>query len=208
MHHHPRVRLAHRLSAALLGTFLLIHLSNHLIALRGIDAHQTFLSLARTVYRAPFVEPLLLAAVLVQATTGVMQLRARWGRQRGFWSWLQVISGGYLLFFLSVHVSAILGVRWLGLDSNFYAAAMVLTVQPLPVFYAPYYALGSSAAFAHGACALHFIGLRRGANLDRVCTGLLVAGVGLAPPIVAAFSGAFFDIPLPQAYRDAIARFL
>jgi hypothetical protein len=107
-----------------------------------------------------------------------------------------------------VHTLAILGVRWLGLDSNFYAAAMVLTIPPLPLFYAPYYALGVSALFAHATCALHFAGLRQGTNLDRVCAGLLIAGVGLALPIVAAFSGAFYDVDLPQAYRDAVARFL
>ena len=86
MHHHPRVRSVHRASAALLGAFVLLHFANHLVALRGIDAHQAFLTAARTVYRAPFVEPLLLAAVLVQGATGVLQLRAGWGMRRGFWS--------------------------------------------------------------------------------------------------------------------------
>jgi succinate dehydrogenase/fumarate reductase cytochrome b subunit len=208
MKDYPRVRLLHHLSAALLGAFVLVHLSNHVVALWGIEAHQTFLSLARTVYRAPLVEPLLLASVLVQATTGAMQLRAGWGMRRGFWSRLQAISGGYLLLFLFVHTSAILVVRWLGLDSNFFAAAMVLTIPPLPLFYAPYYALGVSAVFAHVACALHFAGLRRGTDLDRVCAGLVFGGVALAVPIVAAFSGAFYDVDLPQAYRDAVARFL
>jgi succinate dehydrogenase/fumarate reductase cytochrome b subunit len=208
MQDYPRTRLVHRLSAALLGTFALVHLANHVVALQGIDAHQAFLTLARTAYRAPLVEPLLLASVLVQVVTGVMQLRAGWGLRHSFWSRLQAISGGYLLFFLLVHASAILGVRWLGLDSNFYAAAMVLTIPPLPLIYAPYYALGVSALFAHLACALHFAGLRQGINLDRVCTGLVVGGVGLALPIVAAFSGAFYDIDLPQAYRDAVGRFL
>jgi succinate dehydrogenase/fumarate reductase cytochrome b subunit len=206
MHHHPDVRRVHRVSAAFLGAFVLLHFANHLVALRGIDAHQAFLTAARTVYRAPFVEPLLLVAVLVQGATGVIQLRAGRGTRRGLR--LQAISGGYLLFFLSVHTLAILGIRWLGLDSNFYAAAMVLTIPPLPLFYAPYYALGVSALFAHAACALHFAGLRQGTDLDRVCAGLLIAGVGLALPIVAAFSGVFYDVDVPQAYRDAVARFL
>lgn len=208
MRDYPRVQLVHRLSATLLGAFVLAHLANHVAALGGIDAHQSFLALVRTVYRAPYIEPLLLASVLIQAVTGAMQLRAGWGTRRGFWSRLQAISGAYLLFFLLVHASAILGVRWLGLDSNFYAAAMVLTIPPLPIFYAPYYALGVSAVFAHVACALRFAALRQGLNLDRVCAGLVVGGIGLALPIVAAFSGAFYDIDLPQAYRDAVARFL
>jgi succinate dehydrogenase/fumarate reductase cytochrome b subunit len=208
MYPHPCVRRIHRLSAVLLGAFALVHITNHLIALRGIDAHSAFLTAARIVYRAPLVEPLLLAAVLVQGVTGVLQLRSGWGMRRSFWSRLQAISGGYLLFFLTVHVSAILVVRWLGLDSNFYAAAMVLTIPPLPLIYAPYYALGVSALFAHLACALHFAGLRQGINLDRACAGLVVGGVVVALPIVAAFSGAFYDIDLPQAYRDAVGRFL
>ena len=66
MHCHPGARRIHRLSAAFLGAFVLAHISNHLIALRGIDAHNAFLTDARIVYRAAFVEPLLLAAVVVQ----------------------------------------------------------------------------------------------------------------------------------------------
>jgi succinate dehydrogenase/fumarate reductase cytochrome b subunit len=116
MRDYPRVQVVHRLSGAFLGIFVLLHLANHVTALHGIDAHQTFLTLARTVYRAPPVELLLLASVLVQAITGVIQLRAGWGLRRGFWSRLQAASGGYLLFFLPVHASAILSVRWLGLD--------------------------------------------------------------------------------------------
>jgi succinate dehydrogenase/fumarate reductase cytochrome b subunit len=202
------VRSIHRASGTLLLAFVSVHVVNHLAALHGVGAHQAFMSAARIVYRAPVIEPLLLAAVAVQVATGVRQLQARWGSRRGFWPRLQAISGGYLLFFLTLHPIAVLAVRWLNLDSDFYAAAAVLTIPPLPLFYAPYYALGVSAAFAHIACAMHFAGMRQGVDLDRACACLLVAGVVLAAPIVAAFSGAFYKIELPQAYRDAVARFL
>jgi hypothetical protein len=49
MQDYSRTRLAHRLSAAFVGTFVLVHLANHVVALQGIDAHQAFLNLARTV---------------------------------------------------------------------------------------------------------------------------------------------------------------
>lgn len=208
MQAYPWIRTVHRVSGTLLIGFVLVHVANHLAALHSVGAHQAFMSAARVVYRAPFVEPLLFAAVAAQIATGIMQLHAGRGRRHGFWPRLQAVSGGYLMFFLAVHTSAILVVRWFGLDSNFYAAAMVLTIPPLPPFYAPYYALGICAAFAHLACAMHSVALRRGVNLDRACAGVVAIGVILSVPLVAAFSGAFYVIDLPQGYRDAVARFL
>jgi succinate dehydrogenase/fumarate reductase cytochrome b subunit len=200
------VLLIHRGSAAVLITFAAVHLANHLAGLRGVEAHLAFMDAARSVYRAPFVEPFLLLAVLVQLLTGLAQLRA--GRSRSdFWSRLQAVSGGYLLFFLAIHTLAILAARgWFGLDSNFFLAAAVLTIPPLPLLFAPYYALGILALFAHIACAVHF--RIHGENGDRVAKSLLVAGAILAPIIVAVFTGAVHDIYLPPAYRELVAQFL
>jgi succinate dehydrogenase/fumarate reductase cytochrome b subunit len=201
MQNQDTIRFVHRLSAGLLAAFLLAHIANHLVALHSVEAHQAFMSAARKVYRAPIIEPLLLSSIVVQSVTGVLQLRAGWGRRRDFWSRLQALSGGYLLFFLINHVAGILIVRYFGLDSDFYAAAVLLTTSPLPIFYVPYYSLGVAAAFAHIACALHSHG-----SGYPTAAGILVVGIVIATLTVAAFSGAFYDIQIPQAYRDAIAR--
>ena len=206
MHAKEAILLVHRGSAAVLITFAAVHLANHLAGLHGVEVHQAFMDAARVVYRAPFVEPFLLVAVLVQILTGLAQLRAGRGSRSNVWSRLQTVSGGYLLFYLANHTLAILAARWFGLDSNFYLAAAVLTIPPLPLLFAPYYALGILALFAHIACAVHF--RMHSENGDRVAKSLLVAGAILAPIIVAVFTGAVHDIHLPPAYRELVAQFL
>ena len=207
MRNQHTIRFVHRLSASLLAAFLFAHIANHLAALHSVEAHQAFMAVARRVYRATFFEPFLLAAVVIQSATGLLQLRAGWGKRRDFWSRLQALSGGYLLFFLIAHVIGVLVIRLANLDSDFYAAAVLLTTPPLPIFYVPYYSLGVIAAFTHIACALHFRREQIGKSGDLIAVGILAAGIVFAVVTVAAFSGAFYDIQVPHAYRDAIARF-
>ena len=207
MHARRWIRIAHRVSAVLLAVFLAAHLLNHVVALWGIAAHLAFMEGARLVYRSPALEPMLLAAVLVQIVTGVEQVRAGWGTRRGFWQRTQAVSGLYLAFFLANHTFWVLVARvGYGLDSNFYLAAAFLTIWPLPLLFAPYYALGVFALFAHLACAAHFrIEGRAG---DRVGQAFVACGAVLAGVIVAAFMGAFYDIHLPPAYRALVEPFL
>ena len=171
-------RAIHRVSAVLLGAFLVAHIANHVVALAGVDTHRAVMDAARTVYRWPPIEAALLGSVLAQAATG-LTLAWRGRRRPGVWSRIQLVSGVYLAFFLVAHVSAILFIRHgLALDTNFHAAAMVLTVAPLPWFYAPYYAAGVIAVFAHMACALR--PRLRGATRARVPAAVMVAGAAAA----------------------------
>lgn len=197
----PPIRLVHRTSGAVLVAFVAIHLANHLVGLAGIEAHRSFMATARQVYRAPLVESLLLTAVMVQIVTGAIRLRAGWGERPDAWSRLQAWSGGYLLFYLANHTLSVLIARG-DVESDFFLAAAVLTVQPLPAFFIPYYALGILALFAHLACAAHYH-----AKADRFAKGLLAAGVVVALLAVGVFAGAFYDIELPPAYRELVARY-
>lgn len=207
MHAKRWIRIAHRISAVLLAIFLAVHLLNHVVALWGVAAHLAFMKGARLVYRSPALEPMLLAAVLVQIATGVEQVRAGWGARRGFWQRAQAVSGLYLAFFLANHTLWVLVARFgYGLDSNFYLAATFLTISPLPLLFAPYYALGVFALFAHLACAAHF--RIQGRIGDRVGQAFVACGAVLAGVIVAAFMGAFYDIHLPPAYRALVEPFL
>src|SRR5918993_1087010 len=106
MHARRWIRIAHRVSAALLAIFLAVHLLNHVVALWGIAAHLAFMDGARLVYRSPALEPMLLAAVLVQIVTGVEQVRAGWGTRQGFWQRTQAASGLYLAFFAHLACAA------------------------------------------------------------------------------------------------------
>ena len=111
MHARRWIRIAHRVSAVLLAIFLAAHLLNHVVALWGVAAHLAFMDGARLVYRSPALEPMLLAAVLVQIVTGVEQVRAGWGTRRGFWQRTQAVSGLYLAFFLANHTFWVLVAR-------------------------------------------------------------------------------------------------
>lgn len=207
MHARPLVRIAHRVSAVLLAVFLAVHLLNHVAGLWGVAAHLDFMDGARLVYRSPALEPVLLAAALVQIVTGVAQVRAGWGTRRGFWQRTQAASGLYLAFFLANHTFWVLVARLgYGLDSNFHLAATFLTIWPLPILFAPYYALGVFALFAHLACAAHF--RIRGRTGERVGQAFVAGGAVLAVVIVAVFMGAFYDIHLPPAYRALVEPFL
>jgi succinate dehydrogenase/fumarate reductase cytochrome b subunit len=207
MHAAPWVRITHRISAVVLALFLAAHLLNHVVGLWGVAPHIAFMDAARLLYRSSAFEPLLLAAVLVQAVTGIQQVWAGWGTRRGFWQRMQAISGLYLAFFLANHTFWVLVARLgYGLDSNFYLAATFLTVSPLPILFAPYYAMGVFALFTHLACAVHF--RSDGRTGSRIARALVGSGAVLAVTIVAVFMGAFYEIHLPPAYRTLVEPFL
>ena len=188
-------RRLHRAAAIVVGVYVLVHMLNHLLALDGIETHIAFMQVARKITRIPAVEALLLAAVAVQAGSGLRLLWRRRGQRRLSFARLQALSGAYLVFFLAVHVVSVLfGRAVLHLDTNFYFAAAGLQVGPYPLFFVPYYGLAVVALFAHLACVLR-----------RVAAGLAWGSIALgavaAVLIVAAFSGVFYPVDLPPAYR-------
>ena len=207
MHARPWVKLTHRISATIIIVFVIVHLANHIAGFWGVAAHQAFMDGARRIYRSPPAEVLLLAAVVVQVMTGLAQVQAGWGKRRSAWDRLQAASGLYLALYLVNHTLSVLAARvFYHLDSDFYLAAAVLTIEPLPVFFAPYYALGIFAVFVHVACAIR-------AHLPaplggRIATGVVASAALAAPAIVAVFMGAFYEIELPPAYRAMVERFL
>ncbi|HTD04445.1 hypothetical protein [Undibacterium sp.] len=193
----------HRLSACVIGAYVLVHVFNHLLALGSVQAHIGFMDAFRKVYRTGAVEVLLLACVAFQIGSGLHFLRARWGQRHGFFDRLQAISGAYLAFFLVVHVSAVLfGRSMLGLDTNFYYAAAGMHVAPYGWFFVPYYFLAVAAIFGHLACAFHWLTRERLGPVARKAGALGVLGAGLltATLIVAAFSGVSYPVTIPAKY--------
>ena len=197
-------RRLHRIAALLTGLYVLVHLVNHLMALKGVAAHIAFMQGVRTLTRVPAVEALLLAAVALQAGSGLRLLWRRRGQRRLPFDRQQALSGAYLAFFLLVHVVSVLfGRAVLGLDTNFYYAAAGLQVKPYHLFFVPYYGLAVAALFVHLACALRRR-LPAGmplASRERLAWSGIAFGAVMAVLIVAAFSGVFYAIVLPPAYR-------
>ncbi|MHB1587923.1 MAG: hypothetical protein ACYCRH_13040 [Acidiferrobacteraceae bacterium] len=193
----------HRASACIIGAYVAVHIFNHLLALKSVEAHIQFMESFRRVYRNPFVEVLLLACVTFQAGSGIYFIKNRWGQRHGFFERVQALSGGYLAYFLLIHVGAVLyGRTVLRLDTNFYYAAAGMHVSPFQYYFAPYYFLAVVAVFGHIACAVHWLARDNLSEATRNYFGytVLAIGVVISTLIVAAFAGAFYHIKIPQKY--------
>lgn len=193
----------HRVSACIIGAYVLVHLVNHLLAIQSVEAHIAFMEAFRRIYRLPVVEFVLLGCVLFQIGSGVYFIKSRWGQRHGFFERLQAISGGYLAYFLLVHVGAVLfGRVALTLDTNFYFAAAGIHAPLFQLYFLPYYFLAVAAMFGHVACAIHWLTRNRFSCAARKRFGyaVLVIGASVAALIVTAFAGAFHPVEVPKAY--------
>lgn len=193
----------HRLSACLIGTFIAIHLGNHLIALNGIDAHIAAMEALRDIYRQPLVELILLTCVAFQIISGLIFIKRRWGQRNDFYDRLQAMSGAYLAFFLLNHVGAVLlGRSLLDLDTNFYFAAAGLHVNPFQYFFVPYYFLAVVAIFCHLACAARWL-LRERLTpqaRDRISYIVMAVGIVVSCLIMLAMTGTLYPVEIPTEY--------
>ncbi len=202
---HPptRLRRLHRLSASVLIVFALAHLSNHLDSMAGIGAHIAFMDAARSVYRQPLVEIVLLACVAFQVGTGLWLLVSGWRRRRGGIAWLQAASGALLAFFLLAHVGAVLAGRAIfQLDTNFYFAAAGFHVPPFAWFFAPYYFLAVVALFTHLGCAAYwYLAGTDARKAKRALHAMIGIGVVVSLLIVLSLAGLLHGFVLPSEYR-------
>ena len=97
-------RIAHGVSAALIACFVLFHLTNHLFGLAGPATHAAIMKAGRTVYRAPFVEPVLVLLLFFQVASGA-RLAWRWsGFRTDVHRIFQIGSGAYLPGFVSLPI--------------------------------------------------------------------------------------------------------
>src|SRR4029077_21218926 len=98
-------RVAHGISAALIACFVLFHLFNHLTGLIGPDTHAAVMKAGRTVYRASFVEPVLVTLLFFQIASGLL-LFWRWSALKAdLFRAFQIGSGLYLAMFLLAHMN-------------------------------------------------------------------------------------------------------
>lgn len=195
----------HRTTAALIALFATIHIANHLVAFAGVPMHLAFMKAARLVYRQPLVESMLLTAVMVQVASGFSLVIAGWKERRGLVPWLQAACGLYLIFFLAVHVSAVLyGRIALHLDTNFYYAAAGFHVPPFAWFFAPYYFLAVIALFTHVGCALYWHVAKSHRDLALVIP--LAVGGAVSLLIVLSLAGVLTTVNVPDQYKATYGR--
>lgn len=200
-------RKLHRLSAFVLSIFLLAHLGNHVVGLGGQQAHRAYMGSARTVYRHPVVEPLLLSLVLWQVVSGVRLLLRAWRTRAGTVAWLQALSGLYLAIFIVIHIGAVLIGRYMGLDTDFRFAAAGFHVAPWGWFFAPYYFFAVASLMTHIGCAMYWSASGSVARYRwALLSAFVVIGIGGGIAIDLSLAGKLHAVDVPAAYRSLYGR--
>lgn len=183
----------HRASAVVVAGFVLLHLANHVAGFAGQDMHRSVQEFLRLGYRGG-LEPVLLAACVLQVATG---LRMAWARRARFWrSGVQLPSGLYLALFLGIHLSAVLFARWQGTETDLAFAAAGMHAGYWWLFFAPYYGLAVLAVGLHLSVPLG----RRHRALGRA-TALVAAGLAVA--LVALLAGFVTPLHIAPALLQA-----
>jgi len=201
----PSLNTIHRMLAALILLFVAIHLLNHTVAIAGADSHIEIMELFRVLYRNPIVEIVILFCLLLQISIGFYFVIRSKNKRHDLFSRAQLFSGLYIAFFVLFHVGAVLNGRYnLNLDTNFYFASAGMYIGQLKYFFIPYYFLAVVAVFTHVACFARWR-ISRNASIDRaniVAAAMVITGVLLGILIVASLAGVFYDVNIPNEYKN------
>jgi len=192
-----RWRVVHGVTAAVLVTYVLFHITNHLFGLVGPDAHAAVMKVGRTVYRSRLGEPLLVVAMLFQIGTGLF-LAWRWSAAaQPFHRTFQVASGVYLSLFILGHMNSVFvyARRFLGIptDWNFAIGAPTgLIHDAWNIRLLPHYALGVFFVLSHIAAGARVVLIAHGADrrhVDRLWGVAVALSAAVAAAIIAGMCG-------------------
>lgn len=195
----------HRMSAVIIGTFVLVHLINHLCILDGAQSHIAFMDAFRQVYRHLVAESILLLCVMFQIISGIYFVWRRWGQRSGFIEKAQAFSGLYLAFFFINHIGAVLYGRFVAqLDTNIYFGIAGFHHPPFHYYFMPYYFLAVVAIFVHVAAAFNWLTRDKMPPSARHHLAYLIMAIGclLSLVLILGFNGWFNEIVIPQQYNE------
>jgi hypothetical protein len=192
-----RIRRLRRTCDVVLAVFVLFHLLNHLSLAAGSDVYLLVMSGLRSIYRARFVEPILLLTVAAHVATSIFLIQPRLTGFLARRDW-RLVSEIYLAIFLTTHVFAVLWARLrLGLDTNLWFGAAGFHVWPWPLFFVPYYGLAVVAYAAYFGFAL-----KRLTGLNAPLPAAVIGAV-VAAAIILLMLGEIVDVSVPEAYLAA-----
>lgn len=160
------LRVAHGICGALTTLFVLFHLFNHVTGLWGGDTHEAIADIGRTVYRALYIEPILIAAMFFQVITG-MRLAWTWSeRAEDKYRMFQVASGVCLAMFSLCHMNSVFimarTILDIPTDYVFATGGGKMIPDPWAIRLFPHYALGGFFVLAHLCCGLRVVMLAHG----------------------------------------------
>jgi len=199
----------HFISGLTLTIFIGFHLFNHFVSIFGIELHIALMQKLRLVYRNLVVETLLLTAVFIQIVSGIKLFFSKRSSITSYYEKLQIWTGLYLAFFLSIHVGAVLiGRDVFNLDTNFYFGAAGLTTFPLNLFFFPYYGLSIISFFGH-ISAIHYFKMKRkifGLSVQEQSNLIFITGVIFALLILYGMTNGFKGVVLPEEFNSLIGK--
>ena len=194
----PRLRAFHGVTAALLLVFVAFHLSNHLAALIGPDAHARFMQAGRTIYRSGVVEPVLIGLLLVQIVTGGRLAWSWTASGGGFYRTIQIGSGVYIAAFIVTHMnSAFVSARWIrDIPTNWAWASGApegLIQDAWNIRLLPHYAFGVTFVLMHLTSGLRVVLMAHGVP-ERTANALWIAGAVVATSVAGAIVAALLGV--------------
>jgi len=169
--------------------FIFVHILNHGMALWSVEQQQAWMTALRLWYRAAWVEPFLLGALVLMVLTGI-PLALRNTRTGGnLWKTMQSAAGIYIVVFLFSHVSAVMLARAAGRNTDWLFATGQNGLIAGLSSQIPYYVLSIAVVMVHGAIGVRMALLRRGVDtvvvgrafsISMWCAGLMTAWVTAA----------------------------
>jgi hypothetical protein len=175
------IRVTHGISAAaIILLFLALHISNHLLGLIGAETHAAFMKMARHLYRAKAIEPVLVALLLFQAASGIWLSFKYMGERMDRFRAFQIASGIYLAFYVVGHMDSvfILARTFLGIDTDWAfatGAPQGLIRDPWNIRLVPHYWLGVFFVLSHLSSGLRVVLLAHGWRKS-VADGIMIGG--------------------------------
>jgi hypothetical protein len=163
----------------------------------------------RLFYRHIFIETILLGAVFVQIISGLKLFKANRKIATSQFEKLHIWTGLYLAIFFIIHLSAVLGGRYLlHLDTNFYFGVAGLNSFPTNVFFIPYYGLAIISFFGHVA-SIHRKKMKKsilGLSPNRQSTLILIFGFIVTLTIFYGLTNHFKGVTIPKEYNILIGK--
>ena len=191
------LRVTHGIASTVVMIYVAFHLTNHLFGLVSPEYHAKVMAIGRLVYRAPFVEPVLVAFMLFQIATG-LRLAWRWsGQQVDGFRVFQVASGVYLSIYILGHMNSVFffARSFLGIDTGWgfaTGAPTGLIHDPWNIRLVPHYWLAVFLVLSHLSSGLRIVLTAHGANqtlVFRLWLAGLVAAAAVATAILSAMCG-------------------
>lgn len=185
------LRIAHGVTAlCLLCGFLIAHMVNHALALWSVELHGAAMEWLRLWYRSEWVEPVLLAMLLIMIATGVPMVAHHSRRSADAFRVVQMATGVYIGVFLCAHVLAVLGARVANKETDWFFAVGTQGLHNGRGMLIAYYIFAVFFLILHVGCGLRIVLTKHGvaeATANKVVYG--VGGAGLILTTVIALAG-------------------